>query len=214
MVYELSRIIARIILILYFRFRVYGRKNIIGAKGGIIAVNHTSFLDPILVGVPIPGRIFYVAKKQLLKNRLVRWYLKKLNVIPIDRDKPDLVTLKRMIKMIMSGELVVMFPEGTRSINGRLGEARRAVGLLAARSRATIYPCYIMGAVEAMPKEARFFRPGKIRMVFGRPVRYDDLYDRVPTKRAYEEISRSIMAEIAGLQRKMEREFSFRECKS
>lgn len=204
MVYELSRLICRLVFFFYFRWEVYGRENILGAKGGIIAVNHTSFLDPTLVGTPIPGEIYYMAKKELFENRLVGWYFRKLNAIPLDRDKPSITMLKKLINLVKEGNLVLMFPEGTRSTDGSLGKGRGGVGMLAAKSRATIYPCYIMGAGDALPKGGGFFRPRKIRITFGRPTRYDKLYDSTPSKQAYEEISGSIMDEIAKLKKNMQ----------
>ena len=210
MVYELSRFVFRLVFNFYFRWEVYGRENIIGAKGGIIAVNHASFLDPALVGVgvPSPRKIYYVAKKDLFVNPFVGWYFNKLNAVPLDRDKLNIATLRKMIRLIERGDLIVMFPEGTRSIDNSLGEGYLGTGLLAAKTRAMIYPCYIMGAKEAMPKGARFFRPRKIRIMFGKPVRYDDLYDRSSSRAVYAVISRSIMEEIGELKRRLEARFA------
>lgn len=204
MVYELSRFLYRLFFVLFFRWEVHGKENIPASGGGIIAVNHSSFLDPALVGVPVPGKIFYVAKKELFSNPLAQWYFKKLNGIPIDRFKPGAGTLKKLLRLIRDGRIVVMFPEGTRSVDGSLGEGQIGIGLLAAKARATIYPCYISGARAAMPKGGKFFRSKKIRVIYGKPVRYERLYDSPPRREVYEEISRAAMGEIEKLKSQLE----------
>lgn len=204
MLYELSRFIYHLIFILYFRWKVYGRENIPTGGGGIIAVNHASFLDPALVGVPVPGQIFYVAKKELFAKPLVGWYLRKVNGIPLERGTPSVSILKKLIRLISNGHLVLMFPEGTRSLDGSLGKGQMGIGLLAAKARATIYPCFIAGSRESMPKGAKFFRPSKIRIIFGKPVRYDDLYDAPGGSEVYTKISRAAMGEIEKLKLKLE----------
>ncbi|MEJ2744872.1 MAG: lysophospholipid acyltransferase family protein [bacterium] len=100
-----------------FRWKVYGLEHIPLTGGAILAVNHASALDPLLGGDGLPRKIWYLGRASLIKNRFIDFIMKCQHMIPIRRGEADLGAMKRVIGLIRSGEIVLMFPEGTRSVD-------------------------------------------------------------------------------------------------
>lgn len=111
-----------------FDFRIIGQDKINFAGPALVACNHVSFLDPPFVGQAFDGPIHYFARKTLFDHPIMGWLLREWQTIPIDRDKPDAASLKATIRFLRQGEKVLIFPEGTRSPDGRLLEAEAGVG--------------------------------------------------------------------------------------
>src|ERR1700727_1697636 len=104
------------------RIRIEGREHI--PQGGcLIVANHVSFMDPTTVGWAIPREIYYLGRKSLFKPPFLSWFLPVCNVLPIDREGHDIGALRKIIRMLQSGESIVLFPEGTRSPDGQLQRA-------------------------------------------------------------------------------------------
>lgn len=187
-----------------FRWRVYGIENVPLAGGAILAVNHSSALDPPLGGVGLPRKIWYLGRASLIKNRFVDFILKCQRMIPITRGEADLAAMKRIISLIKSGEIVLIFPEGTRSEDGKLGPGREGIGMFVTHAKADVIPCYISGAWRAMPKGAVLPRPRKIRIAYGPLIRYAEFADCPKGRKGYTAISARIMERIADLKNQIE----------
>ncbi len=138
--------------------------------GGLVMSNHQSNLDPVLVGLCCQRRLNYVARQTLLTFAPLRWLLNSLDVIPIDRDGTGLGGLKETLKRLKRGELVLLFPEGTRTKDGEVQAIKPGFCALARRAEVPLVPVALDGAFEAWPRQRRFPRPAVIHVQFGEPI--------------------------------------------
>ena len=164
----------------------------------LIASNHESFLDPPLVGIAYDEEVHYLARKTLFRG-FFKWLYTRWNAVPVDQDRPDMSSLKRIIKILRSGERVVVFPEGARTLDGELGPAGAGVGLIAAKSRAVVQPMRIFGARECLPRGSGRLKFHPITIVVGDPIDFTTEELAVKGRDGYQVISDRIMAEIAAL---------------
>ncbi|MCB1180680.1 MAG: 1-acyl-sn-glycerol-3-phosphate acyltransferase [Chlamydiia bacterium] len=203
MIRTFSIIIYKIYLILFHRLKVYGKEHI--PKGGaIIASNHASFFDPPVIGVSCPHTTHILARDSLFAFPPFGWFLKKLGAHPIQRGKGNLQTIKKTRSFIRMGEKLVIFPEGKRSSDGKLGSGLRGVGLLVYQAGATVIPTYIHGTFEAWNKHHKCPRLGKkIACVFGKPLDFSDYINENGDnkKMLQKKIVDQIMEAIANLQK-------------
>jgi 1-acyl-sn-glycerol-3-phosphate acyltransferase len=135
-----------------------------------VAANHTSFLDPIIVAVAIRRPVHFMAKEELFRFRPFGWLLRQYQVFPVGRRRTDLQAMKRAISLLQRGEVVVIFPEGTRGDGNQLRPARPGIGLIAARSKVAVIPMLHRGTEKILPKDAWFPKPHQILVKFGEPV--------------------------------------------
>ena len=161
--------IAQLFFTVWFRFRAYGIENL-PEGGALLIVNHQSFLDPLMVGLPLPRPVSYVARETLFRIPVVGWLLRRTYVIPISRETRGTESLRESIRRLEHGFLVGIFPEGTRSLDGKLREMKPGFVALIRRAKVPVIPVGVAGAFEAFPRGARFPRPGRIRVVFGPPL--------------------------------------------
>jgi len=196
--YHFHRNLAWTILTLFYDFRYRGEENIPMEGGFILASNHVCFFDPPMIGCITDRPLFYFARKTLFDRPLVGRWLASINAVPVDQDKPDMVGVKKIIKLIKQGEGIVLFPEGTRSQDGIPLPTMPGVGLIIAKANVPVVPCRIFGGHLAWPREGRlrFFTP--IRLVFGKPIHFDE--DIEKSKEAYQSVGDRIMTEVFKLE--------------
>lgn len=182
-----------------FDFRVVGAEKTHFEGPALIVCNHVSFLDPPLVSLAFPETIHSFARKTLFDHPLAGWILRSWECIAIDRDKPDAASLKSTIRLLRSGKKVLMFPEGTRSHDGRLQPAEAGAGLFIAKSGAPVLPVRIFGSYEAYPRNAKTLRPARITLVVG-DLWQPDLtsYDQTG-KELYQTLADEVMVRIGEL---------------
>ena len=162
--YSLSKAIAKT----FFNYRVIGAENMIEEGPCIIAANHCSYLDPPLVGVACKRAIHYLARKSLLDVPVLGPILPQLNVIPVDQKNADRSALMGAIRVVRNGGAVLIFPEGTRSPDGRLRPAQPGIGMIAAKTGAPIVPVYISGSFEAFPRDRKTVALSQVTVSVGR----------------------------------------------
>jgi 1-acyl-sn-glycerol-3-phosphate acyltransferase len=168
----------QLLAVAVYRARYSGRENI-PAEGGVLVVsNHQSHLDPPLVGTGCPRRMNYLARETLFRFAPFRWLIRSVDSIPIDRDGIGLGGIKEALRRLKRGEMVVIFPEGTRTRDGQIAPFRPGFTALAVRSHAAILPVAIEGAFQAWPRWRKFPGPGKIRVHFGIPIMPDEFAGR------------------------------------
>jgi glycerol-3-phosphate dehydrogenase (NAD(P)+) len=169
-VYWIVRAILQPFFHIYFRYNRIGREHIPAHGPVIIASNHRSFLDPFVIGTMARRPMYYVAKSELFRHRFVSWILSSLGAFPVARGTGDADMIETVKAILARGDIVLMFPEGTRIRPGALAKPRRGVGRLALETGAPVVPMALIGT-EAVRRGWRI-RPHKVRIRAGRPLRF------------------------------------------
>jgi len=140
-------------------------------KGAFILIsNHQSFLDPVLCGIGLKRHLYFLARDSLFKNKLFGGLISSVNTIPVKRGRADFSSIKKIIGKLKDGGGVCLFPEGTRSEDGRIGRFKPGFGLICRRGEAVIVPVLIDGAFECWPKVKKMFSPGSIAVCYGKAI--------------------------------------------
>ena len=190
-------------LLSWLYFRIFHRMEINGAdnipvKGSfILASNHTSYFDPPALGCKLPRNLHYFAR-----NSLFFWPLglliRNLNSIPVNRSQLDITTLKRVLKVLKSGDPLLVFPEGTRSPDGKLGVGKKGIGLLMAKSQSDVLPAKVVGGFQVLGKGMMLPRIGrKLVVSYGPIIRFEELDPGKSDPLRYETIANRVLEEIS-----------------
>jgi len=193
--YRLSQFLARTC----FDYRVVHRERIVEEGGAILAMNHESYLDPPLAGIACHREIHYLARKTLLDWPILGPILPHLKVVPVDQDRADMSALKTVIKLVRAGHCTVIFPEGSRTLDGELQTALPGLGLVIAKTLAPVVPMRIFGARDAFPRggKPRLFTP--ITLVVGEPIFFTKADLTGEGRELYQSLSERVMGHIAAI---------------
>src|SRR5438309_8929826 len=193
--YHFSRLAGRC----FFRLRVIHRERMIQSGPAILAMNHQSYLDPLLAGVTCDRAIYFLARRTLLDAPLLGWLLPKLNVIPVNQEGVDRSAIKALIRILQAGNGALIFPEGSRTLDGNLQPAEPGLGLVIAKTLAPVVPMRIFGAHEGLPRGGVGFDFVPITIMIGEPI-FFNVADLAPAgKNLYQRLSERVMAAIAAL---------------
>ena len=180
-----------------FGLKITGRKHLIREGGVLVASNHESFLDPPLIGCLYQDEMYFLARKSLFRKGVVEWVYRAWNSIPVDQDRPDMASLKTIIRLLRKGDRVLVFPEGERTRDGDLGAAQPGIGLIALKSGAVIQPVRIRGARNALPRGSGRIRLARIEISIGQAIRIGpDEAAALRGKEGYQRVADRIMAAI------------------
>ena len=198
MMYFFSRLIYKIILYCFFDFKVTGCENI-PKKGPFIMVsNHGSYADPAVMGVScctVP--ITFIAKSELFDKSLFGRWIKTVGCISIPRHSGSPRPLRQALEKLKNGGVIGIFPEGTRSKDGKLQEAEPGVGLLVIKSKVPVIPMYIWGTEKALPIGQNHLTKAKVFARVGKPVDIRGSESLSDKKEAYAYVGKKIMEAIA-----------------
>ncbi|PSL50477.1 1-acyl-sn-glycerol-3-phosphate acyltransferase [Salsuginibacillus halophilus] len=184
-IYKFGQFVCRVFFKTFFRVTVVSKHNVPESGPVLLCSNHISNLDPPLVGAFLPRHMAFLAKGELFSFKPFGVLLHALGAVPIKRGGGDRQALKAGLGVLKENQGLVMFPEGTRSKTGELGEGLAGAGFFATRSDATVVPCAVVGK----------YRPfAKIKVIYGRPIPMDDLREG---KSSSSEATERIMAHIA-----------------
>lgn len=192
--YHIGKALLSILFKVIFRLSVKGKENFPKHEGVLLCSNHMSNFDPPILGVAAPRIVRFMAKQELFKNPFLNWLLTSIGGFPVKRGLADKQALRKGLDFLNSGEVIGIFPEGTRSKTGELGKGLAGAGFFALRSNAVVIPCAIIG-------NYRPFR--KMKVVFGEPINFTKLKNE---KASAKEATEVIMNEIQQL---LEKERSF-----
>jgi 1-acyl-sn-glycerol-3-phosphate acyltransferase len=180
--YRTSRVVAGPPLRLLARPKVIGMENIPASGPGILASNHLSVLDSLYLPLLVERPVTFVAKAEYftgtrLRDKAIAAYMRATNQLPVDRAGARAAQdmLDAALALLQSGELFGIYPEGTRSPDGRLYRGRTGIGWLALNSGAPVIPVAMVGTERILPPGHRIPRPGKIEIRIGDPLTFEEL---------------------------------------
>ncbi len=168
--YRVCRFAAFLWLKCCYRLEVVGAENVPRQGGALIASNHASFLDPMAIGCALQRAVTFLTRGTLAQSRLFRLLTLPFHLLLIDRERSDVGALRLMADALRAGALLVVFPEGTRSADGRIGPLKGGVVFAARQAGVPVVPAFVEGSFHIWPRQRRLPRPvGKLRVWFGRP---------------------------------------------
>ncbi len=206
MIFDLAHAVIPPVSRAIFRPRIEGRANVPLSGPVLLASNHLSFIDSVVIPVCAPRKVVFLAKAEYfegkgIKGRLQKGWFEGTGMVPVDRDdtKSAMGSLQIALDVLRRGEAFGVYPEGTRSRDGRLYRGRTGVAQLALVSGAPIVPVGLIGTEKLQPVGATFPRIVKVTVRFGPPIEVAGRYDGVPPGRARREITDQVMAAIQQL---------------
>jgi len=168
--YDFLRVVCRVLGVAMFRIRVFGREHVPKSGGVLVVSNHQSHLDPVLVGLAFDRRLNYVARDTLFGFAPFAWLMMSLDAIPIDREGSGLGGLKESLRRLKDGEMLLIFPEGTRTRDGEVGTLKPGFLALARRAKVPLLPVGLDGAYESWPRRNLLPQPAVIQIRFAPPL--------------------------------------------
>jgi 1-acyl-sn-glycerol-3-phosphate acyltransferase len=192
MVYWFIYFSTKLLSFLFFPCRVHGRNNVPTTGSFLLASNHVSNLDPMILGITTGRRLSYMAKDSLFKGKLFGYVLPRLGAFPIKRNTADIGALKECFHRIREGKPLLLFPEGTRHGSAQEKKALAGVGFLAQKGGVPVVPVFIDGSQKVLPPGSKFFRRSSIRVFYGKPLVFME-------KKDYETVASQVMKAIREL---------------
>jgi 1-acyl-sn-glycerol-3-phosphate acyltransferase len=205
MMYWVFKAILKPLLLAYYRIRVEGLENVPKKGPAIIAANHLSFLDSFFIPLLIKRRkVTYLAKADYFKSWKTAWFFNMVGQIPVERDDKakSQKALETGLQVLSEGKLLGIYPEGTRSPDGKLYRGRTGVARLALAANVPIIPAGLIGSDDVMPKTSKFprLKPGiKAKVRFGKPIDVSRFAGRERDRLALRSLTDELMFEIMQL---------------
>lgn len=189
MVYWIIYFGTKFLSFLLFPVQVSGRENVPRQGAFLLACNHVSYLDPMVMGIVTGRRLNFMAKDELFHNPVLAFILKELWTFPVKRNSADKKALRESLDRLKKGLPILMFPEGTR--HGSPGEKKieAGIGFLAIKADVPVVPVYIEGSQKVLPPGAMFPRRHKVVVRYGPPMTFLPNSD-------YESVAKEVMAGI------------------
>jgi 1-acyl-sn-glycerol-3-phosphate acyltransferase len=172
--YHAVRYFCAILATVLMRWRATGQANVPMTGGALLVANHVSFLDVVFLGIPLRRPLNYVARSTLFVP-LLGPFIRSVGAFPIQREGMGASGMKETLRRLRSGGIVTLFPEGTRSTDGRLGKLKPGIAVLVARVGVPVVPAAVAGMFEIWPRSRMFPVPNPIRIHYGRPIYPDEL---------------------------------------
>lgn len=182
--YRFWQIMVRLVFPVCFRIRAFGRDNIPKEGPVILVCNHQSYIDPLAVGGAVDRPVSYMARKSLFSQSApFAWLLRSANAFPVDKDGRGSGAIRETIRRLRKDDVVLVFPEGTRTHTGEIGEFMPGIFLMASRMGVPVVPTAIEGAFEAWPRGGVLPRLSTVQVRFGEAVRSEEFEGEVERMR-------------------------------
>jgi len=178
---------------LFIRVKCVGKENIPKNEGYMLCANHTSIADMFVIAVPFKNQICYMAKEEIFKLALLKWFFEALGCFAVKRGKGDTGAIDMACSVINEGKVLGIFPEGTRSKTGELGKVRSGAALIAMKTKATIVPV----SIRYSTKTFKLFCKATIRI--GKPIPYIEPTEDETQRAQIRRVSEGIMNNIKTL---------------
>ncbi len=196
MLYSFFKLLGEVIFGFYYRVRRFGLDSLPKEGPLILASNHISYMDPLLIGLTFPRQIIWMMLESIYRRPVINFICRKASVIPVRRNSRDLQALKRAIGVVKRGFVLGVFPEGRMSRDGKLQSAfGEGAAMISLKTGAPILPAAIVGSYHSFPPEGKFPKPGKITVTYGAPLffsRTEGKLDRKTVVEATERLRRAI----------------------
>ncbi len=205
-VYRIGWLLFRLLFRTYVPARYLHAGRVPATGRVLLCGNHASFYDPPLIGSGVRRQCSFMARESLLRFRFTRWLLTKWQCIPVDREGASASAMKRVLEALELERAVVLFPEGTRTLDGRPRPARAGIGMIVVKSGAPVVPIRIWGTFEAWGKHVPYPRPGRLTIHYGPSLHFTELREEAKTcskerlKQIYARIADELMAAIGKLE--------------
>ena len=185
--FKIVQAVIRVFLFFVFRVKVIGKENLPKDKGAIVAINHRSNWDVVVLGATSSRQLGFMAKAELFNNKILASLFRALGAFPVQRGKGDLGAIKAALTRLRNNEIVAMFPEGRRVKEGEEAEPKQGAVVLATRAQVPIVPVNISGKYRWM---------SKITVTYGEPIYYTQFADEKPTVEQLHNLSIDLMKKI------------------
>lgn len=185
--YPLGKVLCSLLLYPFYRIKVVGKENFPKQGGVLLCTNHIDNLDPPVVGITCPRPVHFMAKGELFEAPILKSILPKVHAFPVKRGMSDRQALRNALAILKEGNVVGLFPEGTRSVDGNLQKGLAGAGFFALRGDAVVMPCAIIGPYKP-------FR--RLKVVYGKPI---DMSVYREERVSAEKVTEIIMEEIGKL---------------
>ena len=198
--YRFVQNVFRLFFRLYNRLEVRGLSNVPNEGPMLVASNHASFVDPPLVGSVLPIRLRYLAKESLFRVPLLGFLIRTLGAVPVAREDSQRAgaVMKLLLALLKEGECVLLFPEGSRTEDGRLKPLEAGVAYLSVKTGVPVLPVYVKGSFEAWPKGKALPRPSKLKLSISRLIYPDP--DMSNERERREKLMKSLESELLALE--------------
>lgn len=204
--YALIWHMSRIYFAMISQIRIRGSERLPCNEGALVCSNHQSHFDPVLVGIAFRRRLNYLARRTLFDVPVLKWLIRYLDAIPIERDGMGIGGIKETLRRLKRGESVLIFPEGTRSVDGQLTPLKPGFFAIAKRSKCPVVPVAIAGAYQVWPRHRWLPGIGRIAVYVGEPISAESIRD-MDEEALVQELTRRIEAcfseakELAGIKK-------------
>jgi 1-acyl-sn-glycerol-3-phosphate acyltransferase len=184
--------------------RAYHRERVPRRGGVLVVSNHQSYLDPILAAIPIYRPFNPMARATLFRVGAFSWLIRSVYAFPVKLGRADVGAMKEALRRLRAGRIVLVFPEGTRTRDGSIGQLQAGIILMAQRAGVPVLPMVIEGAYECWPRGRLLPTFGPVRVIYGEPVGAEQVRE-APAEETIEEVRRR-MIELQAEVRKIEEE--------
>lgn len=192
MLYKVAASICKGLLRLLYKTEIEGDVSLSSVTGCIVYANHTCLLDPVVMGGFTVRQIRFMAKGELYKNKLFKYILLRLGTVPVKRGKADLNAVKTSLRLLKNGEILGMFPEGTRNKSGVPMDAEPGLSMIAIRAKVPVIPMAISSNYRIL---------SRIKLIIGKPVYLEQFYGKKLTMEDHRQISNGLMDKVFELLR-------------
>lgn len=186
-----------LLLRIVYPIRIENREQIPLHGPLIVAANHFSYMDPVILQTVFPRRIFFMMTELYYEGR-GKWFFQLLRCICVKEEGSNIAALREGLAVLKKNAVLGIFPEGGVSKEGRLQEGDPGIGFLVAKSGVSVVPAFISGTYEALPKGAKIPKISRITVIFGKPMTFEN-FDKHEKKKGVEEITKTIMDRIKEL---------------
>lgn len=190
MLYGVAKFIFKIYFFFINKITLKGTENIPENGGIVLCSNHINWLDPILIGICVKRKIYFMAKAELFSNKFFAFIMRSINAFPVKRGTADISAIKKSFNIIKNGEILGIFPEGTRSKTGKLLPAEPGASVIALKTNAPVIPVRVQGS---------YLIGGNLRLTIGKPISFEEYRGKRLSSQEINNISQQIMKEISKL---------------